>query len=224
MIRFNLLPEGYSKSDRTPLPKFAVILTSVAVVASSLALFGYVHFGVLRKAVTERETARSARVALDTDAAYASALEREKAEYRKRSDTIQSIGHSRILWTKKLDQFLDVVNNGGDRERHFIWLKNIDVKPGTANSQSSDRDGGTLTMKGFSGGQHLQRLSDFHADLKRPPFFDDFCEIDDPAGKVVEFDGEYEPRAAWEFELKMRLKPRDAQAAKGTEAKAAKKS
>jgi Tfp pilus assembly protein PilN len=214
MIRINLLPEGYTKSDRTPLGRFALVAGCMMGVLTSLAVFGFEHFGKLREINAQRETTASELAALKNEEAYADALQREKDDFRKRSETIQSIGHSRILWTKKLDQFLDVVDAGGDRERHFIWLRSLDVKPGH-DGQGADRDGGTLQIKGYSGGQHLQRLSDFHADLKRPPFFDDFFDIDDPSGKVVEFDGEAEPHQAWEFDMKMRLKPRDVKDAKG---------
>ncbi|MBI1853693.1 MAG: hypothetical protein HYR85_25440 [Planctomycetes bacterium] len=216
MIRINLLPEGYRKSDRTPLGRVALVMGCLVGVLTSLAAFGYEHFGNLRRVNAERDTTTSELAALKTEEAYANALQREKDDFKKRSDTIQSIGHSRVLWTKKLDQFLDVVDAGGDRERHFIWLKALDVKPAREGGQGSDRDGGTLEFKGYSGGQHLQRLSDFHADLKRPPFFDDFFDIDDPSGKVVDFDGDAEPKQAWEFDMKMRLKPRESREAKGS--------
>jgi hypothetical protein len=45
---------------------------------------------------------------------YHRSLESEAKQYKTREDTLASITTSRISWTKKLDELIDVVNRGGN--------------------------------------------------------------------------------------------------------------
>ncbi len=201
MIKVNLLPPEYRKVERTPILRFVVILCGVVLSASAIGAFLYVHFGVLVKTVSDREKLEETYLVKKVGADRSRLLEREAREYKKRRATIEKIGRTRMLWSRKLDQLCDVINNGGDIKRHEVWLSQIKTLPPQGKSP------GGLYIKGLSGGSEIHRLSDFHLDLKNSEFFKDFASIDNPEGKVEHFSDDRVPNTAWAFDFSMLLKP-----------------
>jgi hypothetical protein len=206
MIQVNLLPAELRKREGAPVRRLAALAMGALLVSSSLMLVLTVHFGVLQKAQSTHEQMEGTLATLAPEAKYADALTREKAEYKKRNDTIQKISASRLLLTKKLDQLFDIIDYGEKSDRHFVWLTDLKVSPPRGASRGKDKDGGTLDFKGYSATEALDKFSDFHKDLKESPFFDDFLGIDDPSGRVVTFKEDVAPKKAWDFQLTMNLK------------------
>lgn len=204
MIRINLLPEEMRKREKTPLSRIVVTLVGTFVIVTGASVYAYAHFGLLHEARSRLDRSRSELASLEPEAKYADDLLREKKDFDKRSEIIQTIGNSRILWSRKLDQLFDITHNGGDADRHFVWLRSLSMKPTSAKDTSSS---GTLVMGGFSATSKLQKLSDFHADLKSSAFFDSFSEIDNPSGKVSDFKDNLTPSSAWDFTFNLKLKP-----------------
>jgi hypothetical protein len=204
MIRINLLPEEMRKREKTPLSRIVVTLVGTFVIVTGASVYAYAHFGLLHEARSRLDRSRSELASLEPEAKYADDLLREKKDFDKRSEIIQQIGNGRILWSKKLDQLFDITHNGGDADRHFVWLKSLSMKPSAAKDVAS---GGSVVMSGFSATSKLQKLSDFHADVKSSAFFEAFSEIDNPSGKVNEFKDNLTPSSAWEFSFNLKLKP-----------------
>lgn len=204
MIRINLLPEEMRKREKTPLSRIVVTLVGTFVIVTGASVYAYAHFGLLHEARSRLDRSRSELASLEPEAKYADDLQREKKDFDKRSEIIQTIGNSRILWSRKLDQLFDITHNGGDSDRHFVWLRSLSMKPTSAKDTTSS---GTLVMGGHSATSKLQKLSDFHADLKSSAFFDSFSEIDNPSGKVSEFKDNLTPSSAWDFTFNLKLKP-----------------
>jgi hypothetical protein len=69
-------------------------------------------------------------------------------------------------------------------------------------------------MKGycFAEKSPLQHYNLYHAALRHSDFFRDFERLDDPSGKVVEFDDKMKPSTAWAMDLTLNMKGRDAKA------------
>ena len=201
MIKVNLLPPEYRKVERTPILRFVTILAGVVLSASAIGSFLYVHFGMLVEKVSEREKREETYVTKRVIADRSVALAKEAEEYKNRRNTIEDIGKKRMLWSRKLDELADIINDQGSRKRHLVWLTTARTLARTKGSP------GGLYMKGFSGGSEIARLSDFHLDTKNSPFFEDFKSIDNPEGKVVRFKDERVPKDAWEFDFNLRLKP-----------------
>jgi cell division protein FtsB len=202
MIKVNLLPPEYRKVERTPLLRFVAIIGGVILSASAIAAFLYVHFGMLVEAQAQLDKSKEVYETKASLAKQSQALEREAKEYKKRRDNIERIGQNRMLWSKKLDEFCDVVHNRGDRQRHLVWLGTMEtLAPGRASST------GGFHIKGWSGGPEMKHMSDFHLDLKDSDFFQDFDQIDNPEGRVIQFDDDRVPDSGWEFDFNMRLKP-----------------
>jgi Tfp pilus assembly protein PilN len=201
MIKVNLLPPEYRKVERTPVLRFVTILCGVVLSASAIGAFLYVHFGTLVNVVSEKDKLQETYKVLARDEDRSRDLAKEAAEYKKRRQTIEEIGKNRILWSQKLDELCDIIQNKGDTKRHLVWLNQIHtISPGKGSA-------GGLDIRGLSGGSELHKLSDFHLDIKKSEFFQDFQSIDDPEGSVVELKDGRVPKTAWQFDFNMRLKP-----------------
>lgn len=205
MITINLLPDELKRREGTPVRRVLLTLGAALLTTSAVGVFAYTEFGLLHGIRSESEEVQSVLTSLLADAQYSDALLQEKQDYDRRIDTIQQIGNSRTLWSKKLDQFFDIVDNNNNRDSHFIWLKSLNCKPESV--RGKEKTAGTLSISGYSATSKLQRLSQFHEDIKTHAFFDDFFFIDNPSGKVVEWDDGREPESAWEFSFNMKLHP-----------------
>ncbi len=206
MIHINLLPNDMRKSEGLPLRRIGALALGASVVSASLMLLLTVHFGLMQTARGQHGHAEQRLAGLTPDVKYADALSKEKAEYKRRSETIQTISDSRVLWTKKVDQLFDVIDFGEKADRHFVWLNDLKVSaPRSSAGKRKEQSGGELEIRGFSATEDLQKYSDFHEDLKKSAFFEDFSDINDPAGKVMSFQEDVHPQKAWDFNLKMTL-------------------
>jgi len=221
MIEINLLPEEMRKNDTFPIRRIGALVFGALIVSGALLGTLSIHFGMLQKARAELGQSQTRLASMSGDVKYAEALTREKAEYTRRSETIQTISDSRILWTKKMDELFDVIDYGEKSDRHFVWLTELRVKPPRSNAaRGAAKDGGELSIRGYSATEVLQKYSDFHEDVKNSPFFEDFTYIDDPAGKVVTFKDDVRPAKAWDFQLDMKLRPPGARKEADTRKKA----
>jgi hypothetical protein len=133
----------------------------------------------------------------------AKSLERELREYQRRRETIEKIGSSRILWSRKLDELADIIYDKGDTKRHLVWLDSIRTSNGRIPTSPA-----RLSIKGWSGGEQYHKLSDFNSDLKKnEEFFSDFFGVDPPEGKNKNFNDDNLPAEGWDFTWGLDLKP-----------------
>ena len=201
MITINLLPEEYRRSERTSPKIFAATLLGVILVCSSFGWFGFVYLGELGNLEVEESAVSEELASKKKQAMYHDALVKEKGEFQKRSDTIQTISRSRIFWTEILDELVDVVNNEGDTERHLAWFKSLSVKSGDGKKQ-----GATVTMPGWVQGDSLKKVADFHEDFEHSGFAANLSAKSAPSG-VVETDAKRLPPEALFFNLKWTFRP-----------------
>ena len=201
MIRINLLPAEYRRSERTSPKIFAATLVGVILVCSTFGWFGFVYLGELSNLEVEEAAVSEDLASKKKQAGYHDALVAEKKEFAKRSDTIQSIAKSRVQWAEILDEVIDVVNNDGDTDRHLGWFKSVQVKAG-----DGKKKGPTVTLPGWVQGNSLKKVADFHEDLENANFFVDVAEKSVPSG-VVETSNKRLPPEALFFNLKFTFKP-----------------
>jgi hypothetical protein len=200
MIRINLLPEEYRRSERTSPKIFAATLVGVILVCSGFGWFGFVYFGELGKLEAEHAAVAEQLVRVTETATYYDRLEVQRKDYEDRVKTIQDIGKSRRLWTKFVEQVLDIVNNDGNTERHMGWFNSIEVKNGRA------KVGPSVAMPGAVQGEELRRVGNLHEDMENAPFFVDIAAKVDPSG-LVDKDDDRQPPEKIKFTLKMTFKP-----------------
>ena len=200
MIRINLLPEEYRRSEGTSPKVFAAVVGTVVLVCCALGWFGYVYFGEYGKLQLEHAEASERYQGLQKQVAYHDALAAEKKDFERRDKTIQDIADSRVLWTQFLDQMIDAVNNDGDFERHVAWFTRIGVK------DVGKSGGPSVKMPGAVQGGAVDRLAHFHEDIELTPFYPNVARKNNPSGKVDE-DKDKTPPESYTFQLELDFKP-----------------
>lgn len=205
MITVNLVPKDMGPKERTPIGQFAAIIAGVLLVVGSFAAFLYMEYGRLAEVESELSKVNAELEIVKPHQEYADKLESEKREFARRTETIQGIGVARVLWSKKLDEFWEVIHNKGDVESHNVWVNSIDAKSPPKGKKKKRGGDGTFRISGLSAGEASKKLSNFHRDLMQSSFFKDFYHINDPAGSVVYFDDGKEPNAAWRYSFTMKM-------------------
>jgi Tfp pilus assembly protein PilN len=202
MIKVNLLPAEYRKVDGPPVARLVTLVAGSVLVAGSMLGWGWVRFNVLREAAAQREVLEGELKTVRDQAERSGQLLAEYKEYQNRRATIEKIAQSRILWSRKLDEFADIVQNKGDTKQYLVWLSAIRSGP------ARRADGGaSLFTSGVSGGESYSRLSDFNRALKdTKDFFDDFLHVDPPEGSQVKLPGGRSPAVGWQFQFTLDLK------------------
>lgn len=215
--RINLLPNEHRKKEMTPLAVLVPILVAVTLIVASGAFWAWLHFGELAQVRSHHEELANINDSKQDSLRYAANLRGETSDYKKRSETIEKIAVSRILWTKKLDELCNVVADDQGGERYLVWLENLEVKKPTNRGRKGAKKGEEVTMKGlcFSDKAPLQLFNNFHEALQQSAFYGrDFMSISNPAGKAVDAGGSDEkplkPSRGWTMDLAMVMNPREA--------------
>jgi len=219
MIQINLLPEEYRKTMRTPLALMASIAAIVAANAGLVAWLGYVHFYVELQVEGEKSTVQSEMGGLKPQLDYYASLETESKQYKSREQTLSTITKSRICWTKKLDELIDVCGRGGDGERHLVWFDDLQV---VQNLDPKAKVPGTVSATGHSGSDKFAHVANFLEDIETSSFISDFEKPAAPEGQQTLVDETLIPPVAWAFPLKLRMKSREEVSGKSAAPKAGK--
>jgi len=207
VIQINLLPAEYRRVESTPIARFIAIVVGAIVVTSGLVAYGYVHYSKLR-------TVRDLRI--QTEASYqnkkqqadrSQALLAESRAYEARRAAIQEVARERILQSRKLDEFLDIIDNKGDHSAYFVWLEKLDVTKARQTGRGQPETGGTWSFSGYSESIEFSKITKLRETMRNDPFFDDFSEMSRPNFKAVDFDDDLEPSSAGKFSYSMELKP-----------------
>ena len=210
MIQINLLPIEYRKAEATPIARFAAILAGAILVTSGVVGYGYVHYSKL-KGVRDLRVATEETYATKAKRADASkALQGEIAAYESRRKAIQAVARNRILHSRKLDEFLDIIDNRGDKSAYYVWLENLDVTPPRHLGRGRKRkmtNGGAMSFSGWAESRDGTRVTNLRDAIRKDPFFSDFSGISLPVFKAVDFDDSLEPRYAGRFNYTMTLRP-----------------
>lgn len=201
MIQINLLPAEHRSRERLSIKVWATLFAAVLVVCAAGGYFGHVYLDEFKAVEGQRMTREDKLRELKPLAAKYDKLVAESKEYRKRESTIQDIATSRALWTKLLDNFIDIVNNEGNTERHNVWFENLAVS-----GSRGRKSGPTWQLKALSQSKSFTKQANFLDDVRQDPeFFGDFIEINSPGGTVVT-DDQKEPPAAISFDLRLAMK------------------
>ena len=170
MIRINLLPDEYRKKHRTPLKFTLAIAGAVTVNALLITWWGWLAFGIEAELESEAAVPQTETDALKPQVTYHNSLDGERKRYASREQTLAQITASRISWTRKVDELIDVINSGGEGQRHFVWLDDLNV---TQNFNARDGSAGSLKASGHSCSDNVAHVANFLGDVERAPFLSD---------------------------------------------------
>ena len=177
MIRINLLPADLRRGNRIPPKVLAAAFAAAVATSGSIGWFGLVYFGDLGAAENALAATEAKLAEREKRVVYHDDLQANRKDYSSRVQTIQDIGKSRRVWSRFLDELIDVVNNNGDTERHLAWFNGITVKNDAVK-------GATVNMPGNVQDADKSRVANFHEDLEAAPFAKDLASKTDPTFKL----------------------------------------
>ncbi len=216
MIRINLLPEEYRRKSRTPIKLMLTVAGVVSINAGLFAWWGFLAFGIQAEIESERAVLQTEADGLTPQVNFHRALESERQRFASREATLASITKSRIGWTRKVDELIDVVNDGGEGRRHFVWLDDLTVNQ---RFDMRTKSSGTLRAAGHSGSEDFAQVANFLEDLERAPFIQDFNPPSPPEGTQTNVDKELVPAVVWAFPVSLTIKSMEEPAVKKPEPK-----
>jgi Tfp pilus assembly protein PilN len=179
VIRINLLPADLRRGNRLPPKVLAAAFASAVAVSGAIGWFGIVYFGDLGAAEDALAQVEQKLAEHQKKVNYHDQLQANRKDYAARVQTIQDIAKSRRLWSKFLDEVIDVVNNNGDTDRHLAWFDSIAVK-------GDPKKGTTVTMPGNVQDQDKSRVANFHEDLESSSFAKELLSKSDPTFRLEE--------------------------------------
>ncbi|MCK5943586.1 MAG: hypothetical protein KAI24_16505 [Planctomycetes bacterium] len=199
MIRINLLPADLRRGSRLPARVIAASFAAALLVSAAVGWFGLVYFGDLAKAEQELASVQNQLDSRSGRVTYHDQLVANQKDYSLRVQTIQEIGNSRRVWTRFMDDLLDVVNNSGRTERHLAWFDGIQVK-------GDPKLGSTIKMPGNVQGDESDRVANFHEDLAAAAFATELKTKSDPTWQL-ELDESRIPAAYLRFPMELQFQP-----------------
>lgn len=198
MIRINLLPIEQRRGSRLSPKVLAVAFGAALAVSGAIGWFGLVYFGDLGTAESQLQAIEAKLSDRKKSVVYHDQLQANKGESALRVQTIQDIAKSRRVWSKFLDEVLDVVNNNGDTDRHVAWFDSIQMH--------NDGKGATVTMPTSVQDVDRSRLANFHDDIDAAPFANELVSKSEPSYRV-ETDKVRVPPTSMAFQLQLQLSP-----------------
>lgn len=217
MIQINLLPKELQTAARTPLIVFGTIVAGIILTAASLFVYGYLWLNVV---VLEGdvEKKRAEVASLEKAASEVTRLEEDIADYKRREDAIKQIKTNRILWSRKLDDLVQLTPG-------FVWIVSLEMNELDPSEykweQGRQQTGGYLELMCYSSGDEVERMTLFRQRLKsadefymrfldtaiKPEnFYSDFINISRPEWRFVLLPGYQEPNNI-RFSVRLDLRP-----------------
>ncbi|MCZ6794109.1 MAG: hypothetical protein O7J95_10915 [Planctomycetota bacterium] len=162
MIRINLLPKELQSAAKTPLIVFGTVVCGIVLTAVALFVYGYLWFNA--KILEERVERKRDEVAqLQKNAMEVDALLDDIADYKERERAIIRIKTNRVLWSKKLDELVDLTPG-------FIWIVSAEMRELDPSEYKWDKKevqtGGYLELACYSSGDQVERMTLFRQRLK----------------------------------------------------------
>jgi hypothetical protein len=152
---------------------------------------------------SERSTLQLEMDGVTPQVTYHKALETERKQHHSREEALGKITRTRVSWTRKLDELIDVINSGGDGEKYLIWLDGISVDQ---KENLRAKTFGKLKASGFSGSKDFAHVANFLEDIEQSPFLQDFHKPAPPEGSQNTKDEGLVPSEVWSFPLELDLK------------------
>ena len=226
MIQVNLLPPEHRGASGTPVARFVAILSGVVLFVGSSCAYAYTHFIQLAKVEEVRDLRQEEAATKEVQRDRSLALQKEIDEYQQRRRAIQAINRARVLWSRKLDQFFDVVTGRSADTAYNVWLDELEVPTQLATVRRAGAgatpaaDGGALKYSGLMAMESkndapaqssaLYKALTGEADGRPSEFFEDFLSISNPTIDILENSATKEklsPPVVAAFKYEMRLRP-----------------
>ncbi len=172
MIKINLLPAEKRKAERTPLPRFFLIVINAA--AFVLFAAGIIYFTLIKLPQVERDIRSNLdqRANLQKDVEKHDARQKELEALKQKVGQIDQLTTRGIEWWQAVNAVWDVI-----QENPKVWiddLKMVDGKTAVTELKKSDplaRDVPPfgLSLKCHVSGEDVSTLTQFRTSIKNNP-------------------------------------------------------
>lgn len=172
MIRINLLPLEKRKPERTPLPRFALIIAGAALATGILVYLAYVWLDIRSKSNEIKEVTKEIEALKPAEKEYNDKDAEKKLIEATLSDLGKVQSERMIPWATIIDALWEVVH-----QNPRIWLedfKTIDQRTAQTEMQKANPKGGTIASYGMtfrcgSAGPEAVNIAKFRKDLQTHP-------------------------------------------------------
>lgn len=172
MIKINLLPSEKRKAERTPLPRFFLIVVNVA--AAALFALGIVYYTLIKIPGVERDikAAQDLRKDLQPKVDEHDALVKDRDAVKTKVEQIVRLTNRGIEWWQAVNAVWEVI-----QDNPKVWIDEIRMIDGKgvagelkkADSASKDTPPFGLGLKCHTAGDEVLTLTSFRAALKKHP-------------------------------------------------------
>ncbi|HYE99717.1 MAG TPA: hypothetical protein VEJ18_12445, partial [Planctomycetota bacterium] len=171
MIRINLLPAEKRKAERTPLPRFFLILTNVAALSIIGLYLAYVWFQI-RQTEDDIRSATATLQSLQPAVAEHDRLQQEVAALQAKVREIDSVTERPIEWWQAINAVWDVIH-----QHPKVWIDDLRVLDDKqASSDIKRMDPATkivpvygIALKCHVAGSEVEEMTRFRKGLKDHP-------------------------------------------------------
>lgn len=157
MIEINLLPAEFRPREKTNLGLIATAACGL-LVFGGVAMYGFDQNSKLASLDTEYDSLTKTKTELDRKVNYIRDLEKRIAQQKSRQETIIEISQSKIMWSLKLQQFSQIM-----QDFPGFWIQRLVLTKTNA--------GQGIRMECSATGSSLREVARFRDAIKNDPNF-----------------------------------------------------
>lgn len=165
MISINLLPEDRRPVERTPLPRFLLIVGGVAGVCVEIVALGMLalRFPDMRQM---REGIKVQQQRLQEQAKLVDQVQRDIVRIKQRGNTVEKLLQDRRMWAPILHRLTDP-----EVLPAAIWFRTVKLQEPRRRAGRGASEGMSLLVEGYAQGSDsptmLQEVTSFAANLRK---------------------------------------------------------
>ncbi len=206
MIRINLLPVEKRKAERTPLPRFGLVVLDVAVLT---AIAFYCVFLFFRISQVEQQIAelQAERERLEPEVKQHQALTTKKGALEAAHREIGETTNRKVEWWRAMDAVWEVIHNNPR-----VWITDLQTVDGNGaagaaksyNPEFADTPPYGVFLRCYCGGRDVAQFTKFRKDLKRNADVKKyFKEINWDAQWTLQSEPEYVEQYSMSFDIRL---------------------
>ncbi len=163
MLRVNLLPPDRRQRERTPLPRFIILLIGVALITTELAVCGYGYMEWL-ELLREQERLQAQKEEQQPKVEEFQELKRDIQQLQQRQEVLNEIRpdglKEKYQWSYAIDQLFEVID-----QTPGVWIENLDGRMESGGGRGASA---ALSLSfNTKSASPLSRLTGFQELMKR---------------------------------------------------------
>ncbi len=196
MLHVNLLPEDRQSVERTPLPRFLILLLGVALITGELAagLWGYVRWQNL---TAKKNQLQQEKQDLQPAVETYQKLKKDIENLERRKNVLEEISpgenvKEQYQWSYALDKLFDVIDQSPG-----VWIQSLEG----AMVEGEGRGAGSALVLSFDAisATYLERMTNFTTWIKKRLIEKEkvFTQLEKDFRQMAQEEGGQEKKKSW---------------------------